>query len=262
MLRILVCIKQVPDTQKVRIDPERGTLIRKGVPSITNPLDETALELALEIREVMAADITVLTMGIPDSECILRDALSLGADRAYLLTGSQFAGADTLATSYTLSRAIKSIGPFDLLLFGKQAIDGDTAQVGPEVSGQLGLPVITFVQSIVEIEKERIVVERMIDNGKQIVAADFPVLLSVTKAKQRLRMPNMATVIKSFDIPVQRIGVEDIDADVEKCGLKGSPTRVKKVFSPKVHSDVQFFGESIEEAAAGAVTLFKNKGLI
>ncbi len=257
---ILVCIKQVPDTQKVRIDPERGTLIRKGVPSITNPLDETALELALEIREEIPTTITVLTMGIPDSECILRDALSLGADRAYLLTGSQFAGADTLATSYALSRAIKSVGPFDLLLFGKQAIDGDTAQVGPEVSGQLGLPVITFVQSIVEVSTGAIVVERMIDNGRQTVRADYPVLLSVTKAKQRLRMPNMATVIKSFDIPVQRIGADDIKADVEKCGLKGSPTRVKKIFSPKVHSDVQFLGESVEEAATGAVAFFKEKG--
>jgi len=257
---ILVCIKQVPDTQKVRIDPERGTLIRKGVPSITNPLDETALELALEIREEIPTTITVLTMGIPDSECILRDALSLGADRAYLLTGNQFAGADTLATSYALSRAIKSVGPFDLLLFGKQAIDGDTAQVGPEVSGQLGLPVITFVQSIVEVSTGAIVVERMIDNGRQVVRADYPVLLSVTKAKQRLRMPNMATVIKSFDIPVQRIGADDIKADVEKCGLKGSPTRVKKIFSPKVHSDVQFLGESVEEAATGTVAFFKEKG--
>jgi electron transfer flavoprotein beta subunit len=259
-VRILVCIKQVPDTQKVRIDPERGTLIRKGVPSITNPLDETALELALEIRDIMPAVITVLTMGIPDSECILRDALSLGADEAFLLTGSQFAGADTLATSYALSRAIKSIGTFDLLLFGKQAIDGDTAQVGPEVSGQLGLPLITFVQSIQEIDENRIVVERMIDNGKQTVSADYPVLLSVTKAKQRLRMPDLAAVIKSFDIPVRRIGADDIDADVEKCGLKGSPTRVKKIFSPKVHSDVEFLGESVEDSATAAAVLLKDKG--
>lgn len=258
---ILVCMKQVPDTQKVRIDPERGTLIRKGVPSITNPLDETALELALEIREEVHTTITVLTMGIPDSECILRDALSLGADRAYLLTGSQFAGSDTLATSYALGRVIESIGPFDLLLFGKQAIDGDTAQVGPEVSGQLGLPVVTFVQRIVEVGTRGIVVERMIDNGRQVVRVDYPALLSITKAKQRLRMPNLGAVIRSLDIPVQRLGPDDIKVDVEKCGLKGSPTRVKKVFPPKVHSDVQFLGESIEEAATGAVAIFRQMGL-
>lgn len=261
-MNILVCMKQVPDTQKVRIDPERGTLIRKGVPSITNPLDETALELALEIREEVHATITVLTMGIPDSECILRDALSLGADRAYLLTGSQFAGADTLATSYALGRAIEGIGPFDLLLFGKQAIDGDTAQVGPEVSGHLGLPVVTFVQRILEIGKTDIVVERMIDNGRQVVRVDFPALLSITKAKQRLRMPKLDSVLRSFDLTVQRLGWEAIGADVSKCGLKGSPTRVKKVFSPKVHAKVQYFGESTEEAAAGAVAMLREKGFL
>ena len=158
-MHVLVCIKQVPDTQKVRIDPERGTLIRKGVPSITNPFDETALELAFEIRESAGGRVSVLTMGIPDSECILRDALTLGADDAYLLTGSVFAGADTLATSYALSLAIEKNGPFDLLLFGKQAIDGDTAQVGPEVAGQLGYPVVTFVQDLMlsQLEKLRLI---------------------------------------------------------------------------------------------------------
>lgn len=260
-MNFLVCLKQVPDTQKVRIDPERGTLIRKGVPSITNPLDETALELALEMREKTGGIITVLTMGIPDSECILLDALSLGADRAFLLTGSAFAGSDTLATSYALSRTIERIGPFDLLLFGKQAIDGDTAQVGPEVSGHLGLPVVTFVQKVVEIGEAHLVVERMIDNGREVMRVDFPAVLTVTKASQRLRMPCFDSIIASFDRTVERLGARDIGADPSRCGLKGSPTRVKKVFSPKVHSSVQILGDSVEEAAEQAVSVLRKKGL-
>jgi electron transfer flavoprotein beta subunit len=258
---ILVCMKQVPDTQQVRIDPERGTLIRKGVPSVTNPFDETSLELALEIREKTGGTVTALTMGIPDSECILLDALSLGADRAYLLTGSAFAGADTLATSYTLSRAIGRIGPFDLLLFGKQAIDGDTAQVGPEVSGHLNMPVVTFVQRILDIGDDELIVERMLDNGRETVRVGFPAVLTVTKASQRLRMPTFDSIIRSFDRSVGRLGIDDIGAEESRCGLKGSPTRVKKVFSPKLHSEVQFLGETIEEAAVQAVEVLRQKGL-
>jgi electron transfer flavoprotein beta subunit len=259
-VNILVCIKQVPDTQKVKIDPERGTLIRKGVPSITNPLDEGALEFAFEIREMMGGTVSVLTMGIPDSECILRDALSLGADRAYLLTGSQFAGADTLATSYALSRAIEKIGPFDLLLFGKQAVDGDTAQVGPEVSGQLEIPLITFVQGIVEIKQDCITVERMIDCGREIVWADFPALLTITKAKQRMRMPTLSTIMGSMELTVERLGADEIGADIARCGLKGSPTRVKKIFSPVAHREVVFLGDSIEESTSHAVRILNEKG--
>jgi electron transfer flavoprotein beta subunit len=254
-------MKQVPDTQKVKMDPVRNTLIRKGVPSITNPFDESALELALEIRQRKGGGITVLTMGIPASECILRDALSLGADRAYLLTSGDFAGADTWATSYTLSCAIKKLGSFDLMLFGKQAIDGDTAQVGPEVAGHLGFPVITFVTAITEVTSGDITVERMIDNGKEIVQADLPVVLTVVKAEKRLRMPNLEEIVNSFDRTVERMGAGDIDADVNNCGLKGSPTRVKKVFSPKPSSDTTFIEGSIEEKAKGFVEVIRAKGI-
>ncbi len=260
-MNILVCMKQVPDTQKVKIDPDRGTLIRKGVPSITNPFDESALELALEIKEEFCGTISVLTMGIPDSECIVRDALTLGADRGYLLTDREFAGSDTLATSYTLSMAIKKIGSFDLLIFGKQAIDGDTAQVGPEVAGHLGIPVITFVMGIVEITEEKIVVERMIDNGREIVTSNFPLIITVVKALNRLRIPNLNRIIESLDIPVQRLGIQDIEAESARCGLKGSPTRVKKIFSPKKHSTVQLIGGTVEDQARGFIQIIKEKGI-
>ncbi|UCB45899.1 MAG: electron transfer flavoprotein subunit beta/FixA family protein [Spirochaetota bacterium] len=260
-LEILVCMKQVPDTQKVKIDPERGTLIRKGVPSIMNPFDESALELALEIKEAVGGRITVLSMGIPDAECILRDSLTLGAEKAYLLTKGDFAGADTLATSYTISRAIKTIGKYDLLLFGKQAIDGDTAQVGPEVSAYLDLPVVTFVSDVIKVEKRSVVVERMIDNGKQVIKAPIPSVLTVVKARQRLRIPTIDGIVSSFERNVVRLGPDDIGADIKRCGLKGSPTRVKKIFSPEGKGSTSYIEGNLEQMSAEFIDVLKHKGL-
>jgi len=258
---ILVCMKQVPDTQKVKIDRERGTLIRKGVPSIMNPFDESALELALGIREKAGGTVTALTMGIPDSACILMDAMTLGADRGFLVTGSDFAGADTLATSYAISRAIEAVGSFDILLFGKQAIDGDTAQVGPEVAGELGVPVITYVVDVREIGEKNIVVERAVDGGREIVETGFPAVLTVVKAKRRLRIPTMDGIISSFGKKVVKLGPEDIGAEKKRCGLKGSPTRVKKIFSPSSQSTVTYLEGSVEEKASGFIDIVKRKGL-
>jgi electron transfer flavoprotein beta subunit len=259
---VLVCMKQVPDTQKVRIDPERGTLIRKGVPSITNPFDESALELAFGIREKIDGTVTVLTMGIPDAACILKDALTLGADRAILVTGRDFAGADTLATSYTLSRAISSIGCFDLLLFGKQAIDGDTAQVGPEVAGTLGIPVVTFVTDVREIAFGGIVVERTADGCRELIRTGFPSLLTVVRAEKRLRMPTIEGILSSFSEEVETAGPGEIGAATDRCGMKGSPTRVKKIFSPSTGGLVNFLEGSMEEKASGFVEVLKEKGFV
>lgn len=265
---VLVCMKQVPDTQKVRIDPERGTLVRKGVVSITNPFDESALELALGIREKMGGTVTVLTMGIPDAACILKDALMLGADRGMLVTGRDFAGADTLATSYTLSRAIESAGRnlsagrFDLLLFGKQAIDGDTAQVGPEVAGMLNLPVVTFVTEVREITPAGIVVERAADGFREVVGTGFPSLLTVVRAEKRLRMPTIEGIVSSFSREVETAGPGKIGAAPDRCGLKGSPTRVKKIFSPSMGNRVNFIEGSTEEKASGFVDVLKGKGFL
>jgi electron transfer flavoprotein beta subunit len=260
-MNILVFLKQVPDTQKVRIDPVKGTLIRKGVPSITNPFDESALELGLELRGKAGGTVTALTMGIPDAECVLRDALTLGADRGILLTHRAFAGADTLATSYALSRAVLS-GSYDLLLFGKQAIDGDTAQVGPEVAGSLGIPIVTFVQKLVSVDETGIVVERMIDSGRQVVRADFPAALSVTRASQRLRIPTFANIQRSFSLPIDRLGVEEIGADPDRCGLTGSPTRVKKVFTPKAHAQTTMLDGTPEESARELASVLSRTGAL
>jgi electron transfer flavoprotein alpha/beta subunit len=261
-MNIFVCMKQVPDTQKVKIDPERGTLIRKGVPSITNPFDESALELALDMREKTKGSVTVLSMGIPEAECLLRDALTLGVDRAFLLTDREFSGADTLATSYTLSTAVKKIGSFDLLLFGKQAIDGDTAQVGPEVAAHLGIPVVTFVSSVLSVERAGVVVERVVDGGKEIVRVSFPAVLTVVKSPQRLRIPTLEGIIESFERPVVRFGAREIGADTDRCGLKGSPTRVKTVFTPSVHAKVRFLEGSVEEKALGLCRVLADRNVL
>lgn len=258
-MNIVLCVKQIPDTQQVRIDPKTNTLIRRGVPGILNPFDESSLELGLEIQQRLGARLTVLTMGIPDSECILREALSFGVDRAFLLTHSSFAGADSLATSYTLSRAIETIGKFDLLLFGKQTMDGDTAQVGPEVAAHLGIPVITFVMNLIEVGEDHIVVERMIDNGKQIVQSGYPVALTVVRTKSRLRMPTVDGLLRSFRVPVKRLGPKEIGAEKELCGLEGSPTRVKRIFSPKTHARGTFLEGTIEEKAKRFVQIVKEK---
>jgi electron transfer flavoprotein beta subunit len=261
-MKIVVFLKQVPDTQKVKIDPVRGTLIRKGVPSVTNPFDESALELALELKEISGGTVTALTMGIPDSKEILYDAMVLGADEAVLITGSDFAGSDTLATAYVLSKAVQSLGSFDLYLFGKQATDGDTAQVGPEVASHLGVPVVAFVQTVLQVKNGLILVERMIEKGTQTVEVGIPAVLTVVKAQKRLRMPCLSGIIRSFGKPLKRFGAVDIGVDTSKCGLVGSPTRVKKIFSPKHQSKVRFIEGGREEMARGFIEMLKQEGVL
>jgi electron transfer flavoprotein beta subunit len=189
-MRIVVCIKQVPDSAEVRINPETNTLIRDGVPTIVNPYDTHALEAGLQIREKTGGKVTVLTMGPPQAETALREALAMGADEAVLLTDRAFAGSDTWATAYTLSKAIGEIGA-DVVLCGKQAIDGDTAQVGPELAEFMDIPHISYIRKIVEISAERIVVQRLMDDGFDVVESSLPVLLTVVKELNVPRMPSL-----------------------------------------------------------------------
>ncbi|MDH4233253.1 MAG: electron transfer flavoprotein subunit beta/FixA family protein, partial [Nitrospirota bacterium] len=179
-MRIIVCIKQVPDTAEVKINPETGTLIREGVPSIINPFDMHAIEAGLQIKEKVEGKVTVLTMGPPQAETALRDAISMGADDALLLSDRAFAGSDTWATSYTLSKAIEKLGA-DIIICGKQAIDGDTAQVGPEVAEFLNIPHISYIKKIEDVTQGSIRVQRMMDEGHDIVESTLPVLLTVVK---------------------------------------------------------------------------------
>jgi electron transfer flavoprotein beta subunit len=231
-MNIIVCIKQVPDTNDVKIDPETNTLVRQGVASCLNAFDAYAIEEAVRIKEKHGGKVTAITMGPPQAEQVLRGAVAVGADEGILLSDREFAGADTLATSYTLSRAIRKIATFDLILCGKQAVDGDTAQVGPGIAAQLDIPQIIFVKSIRELTAQKIVAERMTEDGFDVVESPLPCLVSVVKGINEPRMPSLRGVMTSKKAQIPVWTVKDVDADPARIGLKGSPTYVHKIFTP------------------------------
>jgi len=249
-MRIIVCIKQVPDTEhlhEVKINPETNTLVREGIPAIINPFDSNAIEEGLRIKEKFGGEVIVITMGPPQAEKALRDALAMGADKAILITDRKLAGSDTLATSRTLAQAIKKIGNFDLILFGKQAIDGDTAQVGPEVSEILKLPLITFARKI-EILDGKVRVERTLEEGYEVVEANLPCAISVTKEINEPRFASMKGILKARKMEIPHWGVEDLELNPEEVGLEGSPTQVVRVFNPPPRPKGEILeGETVEE---------------
>ncbi|NQT32843.1 MAG: electron transfer flavoprotein subunit beta/FixA family protein [Candidatus Omnitrophica bacterium] len=232
-MKIVVLIKQVPDTTDVKIDPETNTLIREGVDSVINPFDMYAIEEAIRIKEHLGeGEIVVISMGPPQAEVALREAISMGCDEGILVSDRKFAGSDTWATSYTLSRAIKKIGDFKIILCGKQASDGDTAQVGPGVSVHLNIPQVTYVKKIEKLDKDKATVERMTEEGYDIVETPIPVLLTVVKEINEPRLPSLKGKMraKKAEIPVWT--AEDLACEEDKVGLDGSPTRVVKIFTP------------------------------
>ena len=231
-MNIIVCVKQVPDAKDVRLDPETNTLAREGVQSIMNPYDQHALEAAVRLKEAHGGEVVVVTMGPPQAEDMLRLAISCGADRAVLVSDRAFAGADTWATSYTLEQAIKVIGDFDLILCGKQAIDGDTAQVGPGLAMRLGIPYTTCVQKIRESGVSSLVVERMMDDGYDVVEITVPALLSVVKDINEPRVPSLKGKMRAKKADITVLDAADINADSGCIGLPGSPTQVVNVFPP------------------------------
>jgi electron transfer flavoprotein beta subunit len=245
-VRLIVCIKQVPDTAEVRINPETNTLIRDGVPSIINPYDLHALEAAITIKEKLGGKVTVLTMGPPQAEDALREAISMGADDAVLLTDRAFAGSDTWATSYALHRAAIKLG-FDIILCGKQAIDGDTAQVGPEMAEFLNIPHISYVKAIEDITNDAITVHRMMDDGYDVVKAPLPVLLTVVKELNTPRLPSLKGKLAAKKATITRLTSVDIGASEVDVGLKGSPTMVKNIFAPEVKKDRKLLSGTAEQ---------------
>ncbi len=231
-MKIIVCIKQVPDAKDVRLDPITNTLAREGVQSIMNPYDQYALEEAVRLKEKCGGEVIVISMGPPQAEEILRQAISCGADNAILISDRAFAGADTWATAYTLEHAIKKIGNFDLILCGKQAIDGDTAQVGPGLATRLDIPYITCVQRIREATESGLIAERMMDDGFDVVAVDYPALLSVVKDINEPRVPSIKGKMKAKKAEISKFNAQTIEADPACIGLPGSPTKVVNVFPP------------------------------
>jgi len=234
-MRIIVCIKQVPDTKNVRLDPATNTLKREGVESILNPFDLYAVETALRLKDSFGGTVTALTMGPPQAESALREVVEYGVDEAALLSDRAFAGADTWATSYTLAQGVKKLGGFDLIVCGKQAVDGDTAQVGPGLAEQLGLPYVCFVRRLVEVDPQarRLVVERLMDDGWDVVETPLPALITVVKEINEPRVPSLRGKMKAKKIAVPVYGLKDLEADPNCVGLAGSPTQVVQVFAPQ-----------------------------
>jgi len=241
-MNIIVCIKQVPDTTEVQINPETGTLIRDGVPSIVNPFDMYAIEEGIRLKEKFGGKVTAITMGPPQAKEAIRDSVSLGVDDGILLSDRGFAGSDTLATSYTLSRAIMKQGGYDLILCGKQASDGDTAQVGPGIAECLDIPFVAFVKKIEDIADGKARVERMMEYGHDVIETPMPVLLTVVKEINEPRLPSLRGKMRARKYEPIMMTKEDLDVDPARLGLDGSPTQVIKVFTP----DVKRAGEILE----------------
>ncbi|MFH1459311.1 MAG: electron transfer flavoprotein subunit beta/FixA family protein [Candidatus Omnitrophota bacterium] len=262
-MNIIVCIKQVPDTTDVRINPETNTLIRDGVQSIINPFDMYAIEEALRLRERFKGKVTVITMGPPQAESALREALSLGVDEAVLLSDRAFAGSDTLATSYALARAIEKLGGVDIIICGKQAIDGDTAQVGPGISVWLDIPQVAYVKKIEDVREEKgkniFRVQRMVEEGYEVLDIPVPCLFTVVKEINEPRMPSLKGMMRSKKAEIIKWTAEDIQAQEKKIGLDGSPTQVVKIFSPPARAGGQKLMGEPEDIAEKLAELLKDK---
>ena len=257
-MNIIVCIKQVPNTADVKIDPRTNTLIREGVESIINPFDTYAIEEAARLKERFGGKVTVITMGPPQAEAALREALSLGCDEAILISDRAFAGSDTWATSYTLSQAIKKIGQFDIILCGKQASDGDTAQVGPGIAMHLDIPQVTYVKKIEEIKDNKARVERLVEEGYEVIEAPLPCLFTVVKGINVPRLPSLKGKMRARSAPITTWNAKDLACDPKKIGLEGSPTKVVKIFHPPPRKGgIKLTGEP-PEVVDKLVELLKN----
>lgn len=263
-MHFVVCIKQVPATTSVQIDPKTGTLKREGVESIINPFDEYAIEEGLRLKERVGGKVTVITMGPPQAEEVLREALSRGCDDAILLTDKSFAGADTWATSYTLSRAIKILSePADLIICGKQASDGDTAQVGPSVAEMLDIPHVAYVRKIDEIKPGYIKVERMLEDGVDILEMSLPALITVVKEINTPRLPTLKGKLAAKKKQILVWNKETINAEADKIGLTGSPTQVVKIFYPPPRKGGErITGNDAKEIAEKLIQKLASAGIV
>jgi electron transfer flavoprotein beta subunit len=265
-MHIVCCIKQVPDTAQVKIDPETNTLVRSGVESISNPYDLVATEAGVQLAEKYGGKVTLISMGPPQTESALRECLALGANEAILLSDRAFAGADTLATSYTLARAISKISttePVDLVICGRQAIDGDTGQTGPGIATRLGYTLFVYVSKIIEVnvENKTITVRRQIEGGRETIEDKLPALVTVELELATPRYASLPEYVRALRQDIAVWGANQIEAPPERVGLKGSPTWVKEIFVPKPQrGGVTFDGTaSSEQIVDNFLTTFFGK---
>lgn len=263
-MNIIVCLKQVPDTNEVKIDPVRGTLIREGVPSIINPDDRNALEEALRLKdEYKDVKVIVLSMGPPQADVALREALAMGADEAVLLSDRAFAGSDTWATSTALAAGIKKIEDYSIIFCGRQAIDGDTAQVGPQIAEHLNLPQITYVEEL-KIDGDKVIAKRALEDGHFVIESKMPVLLTAIKELNEPRYPSIKGIYEAHkDGRVKVLSAKEVEADFDNLGLNGSPTQVNKSFTPPGRSGVgEILQGNSKEAVRELIVKLREKHLI
>jgi electron transfer flavoprotein beta subunit len=260
MVNIVVCIKQVPDTQEVRLDPVTHTLKREGLAAVINPFDLYALEEGLRVRDTRGGTVTVITMGPPQAEAALREALGYGADAAVLLSDKNFAGADTWATALTLARAVDKLGAADLIFTGKQAIDGDTAQVGPMLATILNIPYVAWARKLTWNSNGALAVERLLDHGYDAVAVELPALVTVVKEINEPRVPSFKAKLKAKKEPIPVWGLDDLGLQAAEVGLIGSFTQVVKVFPPPARGTSEVWTGTAEELAARLWQRLKDKG--
>lgn len=261
-MNIVVCLKQVPGTTEVKIDPETNSLIRQGIENIINPFDTYALEEGVRLKEKHEGKVTVMCMGPSQAEAALREAISLGADEAVLLSDRAFAVADTWATAYTLAQAMKKLGEYDLIICGRQTIDGDTGQVGPEMAEMLDIPFIAYVSKIEEISDGTIRVSRMVEEGHEIIETTLPTVITVTKEINVPRLPSLRGIAKSKSAAVTTWGLEELGADKNMVGLAGSSTQVIKVFFPQRVCVAEILEGDIDTQTTGLAERLKDAGLL
>ena len=261
-MKIVACIKQVPEISEVMIDSKTHTLIREGVPSIVNPFDENAIEEGLRIKEKFSGELIVITMGPPQAEEALRKCLAMGADEAILISDKTFAGSDTLATAYTLSLVIKQLKP-DLIICGKQAIDGDTAQVGPELAEQLGIPQITYVKKVeIPEDKKNIILHRETDDGYEIIQCQLPVLITVLKILNEPRYPSIRGILTAKKKEIRIVKANDLKANSAMLGADGSPTQVINIFTPQPHQKGKLVKLEPKDASQEIVNFLRQEKIL
>ncbi len=232
-MNIVVCIKQVPGTTEVKINNETNTLVREGVESIINPFDTYAVEEGVSLKERFGGKVTILTMGPPQADVALKECIEVGADEGILVSDRAFAGSDTLATSYVLSKAIEKIGDYDLVISGKQTMDGDTGQVGPGIAQRLGIPFVAYVSKVEDMADGMMKAQRMTDEGHEVVESPVPCVMSVSKEINVPRLPSLRGKVKAKSAQFTIWSASDLGIEENKVGVAGSPTFVMQIFSPK-----------------------------
>ena len=261
-MKTIVCIKQVPDTTDVKIDPVKGTLVRDGIPCIVNPFDEYAVEEALKIKQAYGGKVTVITMGPPQAADALRKCIAMGADDAVLVSDRAFAGSDTWSTSYTLAKAIEKLGEFDLILCGKQAIDGDTAQVGPGIAEHMKISQVTYVQKVCKAEEGKLTVERGVESGYEVIETKLPAVLTIDKSPIPPRLPSMMGTMKALKAVINNLSAADLDLEEGIYGMEGSPTKVKTTFTPPPRKGGRMLTGEMHDAIKELVATLREEKIV